>query len=101
VQPCPGRPKSRGQKGKSTTIPEHPGQYCRHTRDGNVVLEYDLIRRFLEMLERTFQTKRRYEFRHGAKTSDGLKSCQEITIAKIAVQNLADFCIGKQSTFQI
>ena len=45
-----------------------------HTRDGNVVLEYDLIRRFLEMLERTFQTKRRYAFRHGAKTTDGLIS---------------------------
>ena len=26
-----------------------------HTRDGNVVLEYDLIRKFLETLERTFQ----------------------------------------------
>ena len=72
-----------------------------HTRDGNVVLEYDLIRRFLEMLERTFQTKRRYAFRHGAKTKDGLKSCQEITIAKITVQNLADYCIGKQSAFSI
>jgi len=35
------------------------------------------------------------EFRHGAKTQDGLKSVQEITIAKIAVQNLAEFCIGK------
>ena len=57
--------------------------------------------RFLELLERTFQRKRRYEFRHGAKTNDGLKLCQEITIAKIAVQNLADFCTGKQKTFSI
>jgi len=64
-------------------------------------MEYDLIRRFLELLERTFQMKRRYAFRHGAKTQDGLKSCQEITIARIAVQNLADFCIGKQAIFQI
>ena len=86
----------------------HPNQNLKprlkeigHTRDGNVVLEYDLIRRFLEMLERTFQTKRRYAFRHGAKTKDGLKSCQEITIAKITVQNLADYCIGKQSAFSI
>ena len=53
------------------------------------------------MLERTFQKERRYDFRHGAKTSDGPKSCQEITIAKIAVQNLADYCIGKQNTFEI
>jgi len=72
-----------------------------YTRDGNVVIEYALIKRFLELLERTFQKERRYEFRHGAKTKDGLKSCQEITIAKIAVQNLADFCIGKRTIFQI
>jgi len=50
-------------------------------------------------LERTFQKERRYAFRHGAKTKDGLKSCQEITIAKIAVQKLADYCIGKQTIF--
>ncbi len=71
------------------------------TKDGSVVLDYDLIRRFLELLERTFQKERRYAFRHGAKTKDGLKSCQEITIAKIAVQKLADYCIGKQTTFSI
>jgi len=72
-----------------------------HTKDGSVVMDYSLIRRFLELLERTFQKERRYAFRHGAKTKDGLKSCQEITIAKIAVQNLADFCIDKQTIFQI
>ena len=67
-----------------------------HTRKGLVVMDNSLIRRFLELLERTFQTERRYEFRHGAKTQDGLKSCQEITIANIAVQNLADFCMSKK-----
>lgn len=72
-----------------------------HTREGLVVMDYNLIRRFLELLERTFQKERRYEFRHGAKTEDGLKSCQEITIAKITVQNLAEFCIGKQKEFRI
>lgn len=66
------------------------------TRDGKIVIEYDLIKRFLELLERNFQMERRYAFRHGAKTRDGLKSCQEITIAKIAVQNLADFCLQKK-----
>ncbi len=65
------------------------------TREGKVVMDYALIKRFLELLERTFQMERRYEFRHGMKTSDGLKSCQEITIAKIAVQNLANYCIKK------
>jgi len=75
-------------------------QYA-YTRDGIVVLEYDLIRKFLELLERTFQKERRYHYRHSAFTKDGLKSVQEITIAKILVQNLAEFCIGKQSEFGI
>jgi len=69
--------------------------------DGNVVMEYSLIKRFLELLERNFQKERRYQFRHGAKTKDGLKSVQEITIAKIAVQNLSDYCIGKNNKFDI
>jgi len=72
-----------------------------HTRDGNVILEYDLIRNFLELLERTFQKERRYGYRHGAKTRDGLKSVQEITIVKILIQNLAEFCTGKQKEFRI
>lgn len=72
-----------------------------HTREGNIVLGYDLIRRFLEMLERTFQKERRYVFKHGVKTTDGKKNVQEITIAKIAVQNLADYCLGKSNTFFI
>lgn len=71
------------------------------TRERKVVMDYNLIRRFLELLERTFQKERRYDFRHGAKTSDGLKSCQEITIAKITVQNLADYCTLKKNTFLI
>lgn len=75
-------------------------QYA-YTRQGNVVLEYDLIRNFLELLERNFQRARRYEYKHGAKTKDGLKSVQEITIAKISIQNLSDFCIGKIDEFRI
>jgi CRISPR-associated protein Cas1 len=72
-----------------------------HTRDGTVVLEYSLIRKFLETLERTFQKGRRYNYRHGKKTRNGLKSVQEITIAKIMIQNLAEFCSGKQKEFRI
>jgi len=71
------------------------------TREGFVVMDYNLIRQFLELLERTFQKERRYYFKHGAKTKDGLKLCQEITIAKIAVQNLADYCLGKEKEFRI
>lgn len=72
-----------------------------HTKNGTIVLDYSLIRRFLEMLERTFQQERRCKFRHGAKTKDGLKSVQEITIAKIMIQNLAEYCLGKQKEFRI
>ena len=75
-------------------------QYA-HTREGIVVLEYDLIRKFLELLERTFQKEMKYAYRHGAFTKNGLKSVQEITIAKILVQNLAEFCTGKQKEFRI
>jgi len=70
-----------------------------YTREGTVVLEYDLVRRFLEMLERQFQQEIRYEFRHGKKTKDGLKLVQEITIAKIMVQNLAEYCNKKLKIF--
>ena len=65
-----------------------------HTREGLVVLDYDLVRRVLEMLERNFQKERKYEFRHGAKTSD-LNLVQEITIAKIVIQHLSEFCMKK------
>ena len=75
-------------------------QYA-HTRDGTVVLEYNLIRKFLELLERTFQKEKQYDYRHGKKTRNGLKSVQEITVAKIMIQNLAEFCSGKQKEFRI
>lgn len=74
---------------------------CAYTKDGLVVLDSNLIRRFLELLERKFQRERRYEYKYGAFTSDGLKSVQEITIAKIAIQNLIDYCIGKQNRLRI
>ncbi len=72
-----------------------------YTREGKVVLEYGLVRRYLELLERNFQKERRYEFRYGLKTKDGLKSVQEITISKIMVQNLAEYCTRKQKEFRI
>jgi len=72
-----------------------------HTKEGKVVMEYSLTKRFLELLERNFVQERRYVFKHGAKTKDGLKSVQEITIAKIMVQNLAEYCQGKQKEFRI
>ena len=58
------------------------------TKNGNVVLDDGLIRRFLEVLERTFAMEREYEFKHGRKMKNGMSMCQEITIVKIQIQNL-------------
>ena len=55
----------------------------------------------LELLWRTFQKEKRYDFKHGKKISDGLNNVQEITIAKIVVTNLSDFCIRKRNVFEI
>ena len=62
------------------------------TKEGIIVLDDGLIKRFLELLERKFQSERPYKFKHGIKRLDGLSMCQEITIAKICVQNMADYC---------
>lgn len=56
---------------------------------------------FLELLERVFHQERKYEFRHGAKTKDGLKSVKEITVVKITITNMAEFGIGKQKEFNL
>ncbi|MCE9653275.1 MAG: CRISPR-associated endonuclease Cas1 [Nitrosarchaeum sp.] len=61
-----------------------------HTRDGIVVLDSSLIRRFLEKLERVFQTEREYKFKHGRKMKNGMSMCQEITIVKIFCGLLLD-----------
>jgi len=70
-----------------------------HKREGNIVFEYDLIRIFLEALKRTFQKERSYRFNHGKQRPDGLLMCQEITIAKLTVQSLADYCCGNSKSF--
>jgi len=71
------------------------------TREGKVVLDSELISKLLEMLERVFQKERKYDYKFGLKTRDGLKSVQEITMAKITVQNLVEYCICKKSMFDI
>ena len=60
-------------------------------------LDSELIRIFLEILERTFQKERKYEYKHGLKTKDGLKSVQEITIVKITILKLTKFCLSKNN----
>lgn len=66
------------------------------TREGRIILDEGLVKRFLELLERKFQNERPYKFNHGLRRNDGLSMCQEITIAKIYVQGLADYCAGKK-----
>ena len=66
------------------------------TREGKIILDSGLIQRFLELLERLFQSERLCSFKHGLKRKDGMSMCQEITIVKIHVQSLADYCVGKQ-----
>ncbi len=65
-----------------------------HKIDGTVVMEYAMTKRFLEKLERVFQEERPYKIKAGVKRSDGTSMCQEITIAKTYIQNLADYCIS-------
>ena len=64
------------------------------TKDGQVVLSNRIKTDFLEKLERVFQTEREFEFKHGRKNKNEMSMCQEITIAKILVQNIIDYCIG-------
>ena len=67
------------------------------TREGKIILDTNLIRRFLELLSRKFDSERPYLSKHGLKRRDGLAMCQEITIAKINIENLAEYCIGKRN----
>ena len=66
--------------------------------NGQIVLEYRLKQNFLEKLERLFQKERPYPFKHG-RNSNSLSMCQEITIAKLTVQSLADYCCGNSKSF--
>ena len=87
----------------SGTNHEHPIRKEEYawTREGKVILDEELIRRFLEVLERKFQSERPYKFKHGLKRRDGLSMCQEITIAKITVQQLAEDCKTNNSSNRV
>lgn len=73
--------------------------YTKHAKSGMVLLDTELVKKFLEMLEVDFRKTREYDRRNGVKKENGLSNCSEITIAKISIQNLSDFCNGKQATF--
>ena len=70
-----------------------------YTKNGQVVLDYKLKQNFLEKLERLFQKERPYRLKQGRKRSDDLSMCQETTIMKTTVQDLADYCLGVKSSF--
>ncbi len=51
-------------------------------------MDSGLIQRFLEVLERKFQSEREFVFKQGRKMKNGMSMCQEITIIKISIQEL-------------
>jgi len=67
------------------------------TREGKIVMDSDLIRRFLEVLERKFQSERRYKFKHGIKMKSGYSMCQEITVAKTMIQTFVVYLTEKRN----
>jgi CRISPR-associated protein Cas1 len=71
--------------------------YTKHTKSGMILLDTELVKKFLEMLEVDFRKTREYDRRNGMKKENGLSNCAEITIAKIAIQNLAEYCISQRS----
>ena len=75
--------------------------YIKHTKSGMVLLDTKLVQKFLEMLEVDFRKTREYARRNGMKKENGMANCSEITIAKILIQNLSDFCNGKIDDFSI
>lgn len=75
--------------------------YIKHEKSGMVLLDTLLVKKFLEMLEVDFRKTREYERRNGMKKENGLSNCAEITILKISIQNLSDFCNEKIDNFTI
>jgi CRISPR-associated protein Cas1 len=45
------------------------------TREGKIILDSGLVRRFLELLGRIFRNERPYGFKHGIKRKDGMSTC--------------------------
>ena len=75
--------------------------YYKHTKSGMVLLDTQLVQKFLEMLEVDFRKTREYARKNGMKKENGMANCSELTIAKLNIQNLSDFCNGKTDEFQI
>jgi CRISP-associated protein Cas1 len=76
-------------------------QYHKHDSSGMVLLDTELVKKFLEMLEVDFRKTREYNRKTGLRKENGMSNCSEITIAKISIQNLSGFCNGKIDEFRI
>jgi len=76
-------------------------QYIKHAKSGMVLLDSELTKKFLEMLEVDFRNTREYKRQNGLRKENGMSNCSEITIAKLTIQNLSDFCNEKRNTFLI
>jgi CRISPR-associated protein Cas1 len=75
--------------------------YIKHAKSGMVLLDTELVKKFLEMLEVDFRKTREYARKNGMKKENGMANCSQITIAKLTIQNLSDFCNGKSDEFRI
>lgn len=65
------------------------------------LLDTKLVKKFLEMLEVDFRKTREYTRKNGMKKENRLANCSEITISKLSIQNLNDFCNQKVQVFSI
>lgn len=52
--------------------------YTKHAKSGMVLLDTELVKKFLEMLEVDFRKTREYDRRNGMKKENGLSNCAEI-----------------------
>lgn len=65
------------------------------------LLDTKLVKKFLEMLEIDFRKTREYTRKNGMTKENRLANCSEITISKLSIQNLNDFCNQKVQVFSI
>lgn len=85
------------------TVANYTGSHTRirkrdytRTNTGLVVLSTGLINRFLKALQNTLNRKRPYRINRARRSEKRECMAQETTIIKEEIQNLADYCSGKE-----
>ena len=79
-------------------------KHYHNTNKGFVLLDTKLITMFLERLQNTMNGKRPYKITIGRKSTklgNKMSHAQESTIIREEVRTLANYCIGKETTFSI